>query len=216
MGGYGSGSHQPPGKRRTGSVRAINVNLLNKKGALASGAHTITRWLRDGEEIGSVSIKACDDEIFVSYVVSVDDGPAVDVLQPVHLNWRACRFGGRRPFFVCPGGKRSPDCGRNVLDLYIADAWPACRNCCRLCYSSQMASAPWRAQDRMLRAKRRLDPGADMHSLPSRPKGMWRQTYERKLDHIIELEEAAEEAFLAGAVRVIARMNKRAATSRGG
>ena len=57
----------------------------------------------------------------------------------IGLQWTACQFGGRRPWFLCPGV--SPDglvCSRRVRKLYRPPGarWFCCRSCWNLSYAS--------------------------------------------------------------------------------
>jgi len=61
-----------------------------------------------------------------------------------------CRFGGARPYFVCPGVVNGITCGRRVAKLYGAGTYFLCRHCYRLAYASQR-------EDRYDRALRRAN-----------------------------------------------------------
>ncbi|CZG10327.1 TPA: hypothetical protein JBE46_02375 [Legionella pneumophila subsp. pneumophila] len=51
---------------------------------------------------------------------------------PFLLNWTPCRFGGERPWFICP----AKGCQRRVAILYSGSIY-ACRHCHQLAYTSQ-------------------------------------------------------------------------------
>jgi hypothetical protein len=48
-----------------------------------------------------------------------------------------CRFGGTRPYFICPGSLNEIACGRRVSKLYAAGRHFRCRHCHQLAYASQ-------------------------------------------------------------------------------
>ena len=105
-----------------------------------------------------------------------------------------CRFGGTRPYFVCPGVINGIVCGRWVTKLYGAGRYFLCRHCYRLAYASQR-------EDRYDRALRRADkirvrlggkPGTAW-VFPDRPKGMHHQTYERLQSAALNDEILADE-----------------------
>jgi hypothetical protein len=122
----------------------------------------------------------------------------------------ACRFGGVRPYFICPGVVNGIACGRRVAMLY----WPGrhflCRHCYRLGHASQIED-PWeRALRRANKIQQRLGGEPGMAALlPARPKGMWRRTYGRLSELAFEAEIIADDAFVLRAERLLARINTR-------
>ena len=74
---------------------------------------------------------------------------------------RACRFGGERPYFICPGVVNGIACGRRVAKLHGSGRYFLCRHCYRLAHASQ-SEGGW---DRMLRRANKIrqrlggDPG---------------------------------------------------------
>jgi hypothetical protein len=54
--------------------------------------------------------------LVLSYRVQRHGGEWQDVEQPTPIVWMPCRFGGARPYFVCPG-YRQWDCLRSAGDL---------------------------------------------------------------------------------------------------
>ena len=102
-----------------------------------------------------------------------------------------CRYGGSRPFFLCP------NCGRLYAKLHGAGRLFLCRLCYDLAYASQR-EPKW---DRLIRRANKLRAriaGATGMAVqfPPRPKGMWRRTYDRLCDEILQAEDAAEKAFI--------------------
>ena len=88
------------------------------------------------------------------------------------VEWTPCRFGGRRPWFLCPV------CRYNAAILYAAgDTW-ACRKCLGLSYASQSECALIRVHNRLVKIENRLEKSKYGESC-GRPKGMHRRTYAR-------------------------------------
>jgi hypothetical protein len=105
-----------------------------------------------------------------------------------------CRFGGARPYFICPGG--GTECGRRIAKLYLSGRYFLCRHCDDLPYASQSEAAPDRAFRRASKIRARLggQPGI-LSPFPDRPKGMWQRTYARLRHSTLEAEMLANEAF---------------------
>jgi hypothetical protein len=118
-----------------------------------------------------------------------------------------CRFGGSRPFFICPGLRNGADCGRRVAKLHFVRRFFLCRHCNQLAYASQVEQ-PWkRAIRRVNKLKNRL--GIDVRiaePLPDKPKGMWVRTYGCLLDEILRFEELANEAQAKRFKRLLAQL----------
>ena len=64
-----------------------------------------------------------------------------DPVQRIPIAWTTCRFGGERPWFVCPVTAEGMYCGRSVNNLYGAGRLFACRHCYQLAYASQREPA---------------------------------------------------------------------------
>jgi hypothetical protein len=91
----------------------------------------------------------------------------------VMVDWTPCTYGGRRPWFVCPG------CRRRVRSLYAGGKHLKCRHCYRLTYASSRERAGDRAFRRARRIRRGLGAPNSMLAPPLRPKGMHWRTYSR-------------------------------------
>lgn len=105
------------------------------------------------------------------------------VTQQVPIEWTPCRYGGRRPWFLCP----APGCGRRVATLYGRRDF-RCRHCCNLAYRSQLENAGNRAIRRAQKIRMRLGGSPNLlDPFPQKPARMHWVTY-------WQLRESAEHA----------------------
>ncbi len=120
-----------------------------------------------------------------------------DVKESVKVVRNPCRFGGTRPYFICPGVVNNTVCGRRVVMLYACSNYYFCRHCYRLKYTSQYENLWDRAMTRANKIRERLggDWGMD-ELLPPRPKGMWTRTYERLCNEVRLAESEGNQGFL--------------------
>ena len=176
MGGYGSGGWNATGRPTTADVLRLDVNQLNKAGALRAGFSGTCRWHVRGE-VETVSLTTRTDRITLSIPGAVDE---------VLVTWEDCRFGGRRPFFCCPG------CGERTLHLYRLGHF-RCRACHDLSYPSQRERESDRAQRKANRIRRRLGGEPGWHQFVPRPKGMHRRTYQRLVTEIVKADAVTDQ-----------------------
>jgi hypothetical protein len=115
--------------------------------------------------------------------------------ETIPIVYLPCRFGGSRPFFICPGPGNGTDCGRRITKLHLSCRYFLCRHCNQLAYASQFEQ-PWqRALRRANKLKQRL--GIDVgigDQFPEKPKGMWTRTFDYLLAEMLETELLAYEA----------------------
>jgi hypothetical protein len=208
MGGFGSGRPNS-GRIRTEGCRSIDVNRLHKAGCLSAGWSGSWQWSRAGKKLGSINLRAETDRLYLSYRVNIGGSGWEDVTETVRIVRVPCRFGGRRPYFVCPGVVNSVTCGRRVGKLYGPGRYFLCRHCYRLAHTSQSENAADRALRRASKIKRRLGDNSDTDApFPDKPKGMWRRTYERFRSEACEAERFADQAFVIRAESLLARSDK--------
>jgi hypothetical protein len=182
---------------------SIDVGALQRAGGLEPGWVGLWRWMHAGEQAGLINVHAEHDQLRLTYHVRIAGGDWQEVAEAVCIGHVACRYGGRRPYFFCPGVASGAVCGRRVAKLYCAGRYFLCRHCYRLAYASQSE----RALDRMLRRantiRKRLGGEVGMaSSLPSRPRGMWRRTYERLCEQTAKFEMHADNAFAFRAAKL--------------
>jgi len=129
------------------------------------------------------------------------DGTSEPVRDEILLDQQARGFATARRLFVCP------NCMRRVTNLYPQDQHFRCRRCGRFGYQSQRHSRETRGLERVARIKRRLGgTGEPGESVPDRPKGMHRATYERLCAELAEAEAEAAEELNEAALRRIQRL----------
>lgn len=180
MGGYGSGGWNASGRPTTEDLLRIDVNRWNRQGRLRDGAWWVLHWRQGGNEY-LAEARCRRDVIEIRQILPVSG--QVDAMMVI---WEACRFGGRRPFFICPG------CGDHVLHLYRYGSFQ-CRKCHALTYASQRERESDRAQRRAGKIRRRLGGKAGWENFVPRPKGMHARTYERLTDRIGEADAITTE-----------------------
>ncbi len=204
MGGFGSGGHNAKGRGTVEGSRSLDVNELNKAGVLSRGYRGSLRWsYEDGME-ATIGLRMEDDRLVLSYRYRVNDGAWQDVDQPVLITWSPCRYGGRRPYFTCPGVVNGVPCGRRALKLYGAGRYFLCRHCYGLSYGSQRERGMDRALGKANKIRMNLggEPGM-ASSFPDKPRGMHWRTYHRLMQEAANAEAEANELFAARAGRLL-------------
>jgi hypothetical protein len=188
------------------SNRRLDINRLRQAGCLQPGYWGSWEWKQDGERVASIQFWRKGDRLVLSYRVRQHDGEWQDVEQPTPIFWMPCRFGGARPYFVCPGIVNGIACGRRVTKLYGAATYFLCRHCYRLAYASQREDRYDRALRRANNIRRRLggEPGT-ASAFPARSKGMHRDTYERLQSAVLNAEILAQERL----VNALAQLQRR-------
>ena len=172
----------------------LDINQLREKGCLRPGWSSTCQWIV-GNEVALINLLAEADRLSLSYTLRVRDGKSEDMTETIPIVHLPCRFGGSRPYFICPGPGEGTDCGRRITKLHLSHRYFLCRYCNKLAYQSQYEQ-PWkRALRRANKLKQRL--GIDVEigdSFPDKPKGMWTRTYASLLDEILWAEILTNEA----------------------
>lgn len=226
MGGYGSGRTGGwPTKEATDSL-TLNVNRvmapvmreLRKQGmrTVPDGLSVALvpfpwRWRRADEDEPwatvnmSLTVGADWGEAVLSYDIGHFSGPTGPQNYTVRLIATPCRFGGVRWWWLCPAT------GRRCAKLYLPNGGRRFLSrgsgAYRLGYASQRGDWIARAHGRAARLHRKLgsDYGHAQYTIPERPKGMRRRTYERIADELIETEMQLKD----GIAVVTARLTRR-------
>jgi hypothetical protein len=147
--------------------------------------------------VASITLEAPADRLHLSYRVRIAGGEWENVEETVRIVRVPCRFGGSRPYFICPGVVNDIACGRRVGKLCGLGLYFLCRHCYRLAYQSQREQPYERALRRANNLRIRLggDPGM-LVAFPEKPKGMHWRTFEQ-LSHQVRRAEAVAEEHLA-------------------
>jgi hypothetical protein len=148
--------------------------------------------------VASIRLRATADQLILNYRVCCNGEDWTDVEEAVRLARTPCRFGGWRSYFVCPGVKNGRPCRRRVSKLYGGGRYFLCRHCYNLAYASQSEDPYSRLLRRADKRKIALGGKPGSYSLPPKPKGMHRRTYERHLAEIAAAEDQGDLAFLMG------------------
>lgn len=106
------------------------------------------------------------------YLKSTGEWQQIDY--PVYLSWTVCRYGGQRPWFLCP----AKGCERRAAILYCSGNIYACRRCHQLTYTSQLEADYYRAARKADKISKRLGWEGGMSDFENeKPKGMHWSTH---------------------------------------
>ena len=67
MGGMGSGRRYQGGKDTTSDMRALDIRRIQRDGLLIPGQALGWNWLRNGETVASINIRAEADRVILNY-----------------------------------------------------------------------------------------------------------------------------------------------------
>ena len=181
---------------------ALGVNRLLGQGALRPGVRSTQWWTftQDDAIQASIEIIAAADALTLCYTVTNRGSSSQYHSYTVPLTWIPCNFGGRRPYFICPGIVNNLPCRRRIVKIYLPPNRDLflCRHCYDLTYSSCNDSGDlhFTARRRAKRAARKLglaDPD-DVYMM-HRPKGMHKRTFQKLRQDVIHAIEREQWAF---------------------
>ena len=112
MGGFGSG--RPAGRSKVEACRSIDVNRVHREGCLRAGSMASCQWSSDGDNVTTTNMRAEHDRLHLTYRVRIGGGEWEDVNETIRIVRVPCRFGGTRPYFLCPGDRLRP-AGRQAV-----------------------------------------------------------------------------------------------------
>jgi hypothetical protein len=167
------------GKRTVESCRSIDVLDWNRRGFFEWPRRFSWSWNRQGECVASINVATQKRVATLTYRSRSYGEDWSDVEQRVPIAWSLCRFGGERPWFICPVICNGAYCGRSVTKLYGAGRLFACRYCYGLAYASQQESVHERGLWKAQKIRMELGGSASMlEPFPDKPKGMHWRTYD--------------------------------------
>jgi hypothetical protein len=192
MGGFGSGQRWNS-KATTSDYGQLDVRDWQRDGLLVAGRSFLS-WPWDVEVIAMKR-----DEANMVRLRHLNGSGQQHEPHRIWISWTPCHYGGKRAWFVCPGG-----CGNRVAILY-GESSLACRNCQELAYVSQRDSGWHRSLRQARTARMRLGGSVSLaEPLPGKPKGMHWRTYRR----LYRQAAAQEQVCLGGAVTMMKSLEK--------
>lgn len=176
VGGNGSGNWYRWSKKDVvEDYRWIEINRWNRERLLHLGRWFHWVWKEeDGTERSSIDVRVLNDAVELSYTSRRGGEEPKKLCYQVTLTYTDCRYGGRRPWFVCP----NLNCQRRVAKLYAGGSYFLCRHCYDLVYLSQNEATPHRLLRQIQRVRRELGGSRNVDvPFPEKPKGMHWSTY---------------------------------------
>jgi hypothetical protein len=121
------------------SCKSIDVRRWHREDRLHAGQSFSCSWTWHGVPSGNISVRTETDAVVLIYRPRSRVAASKLIEQRVVITWTACHFGGRRPWFICPGHSGGRYCGQRVAVLYDGGESFACRRCYGLAYASAPA-----------------------------------------------------------------------------
>ncbi|NMW32041.1 hypothetical protein HKD42_08205 [Altererythrobacter sp. RZ02] len=180
MGGYNSG--RQGGRPIAEQSLKVDLALMLRKGWIAEGRSNggSLSWSRGGEPAGNIQYYAdlsdpANASLTLNYKRQRYGEDWISREQHIRLDYTQPHFGGRRWWMICP--VRGVRAGKLYLpsngDIFAGrQAW-------RLGYKSQRIAPRDKPFEALFRLQRRLGCNEGWEQPIRRPKGMWRQTYDR-------------------------------------
>ena len=193
-----NGSGLRPSKQKAESCISLTIKDVHRSGCLRPGSRGYWSYIVDGIRISQVSYRAEPDCFILKYKTRRNGDYWERITLTIGIARIRCHFGGTRPYFICPNLKNGAPCGRRAGRLYSVDKYFFCRHCANVTYTSQSESTHERLmrQANTIRASLGGEPGM-AKSIPTRPKGMWQQTYQKKRAKLERYESQADYHFLS-------------------
>ncbi len=178
MGGFGSGRHSNQSVVRRRDPRPeIKITELQKHDAFASGQPAQWSVTDSNGRLTEIAVFIFEDKAIIKAATTNSHRKPKMAEIDIALSWTDCNYGGRRPWFLCPGQLHQP-CERRVANLYIYGTLLLCRHCCELGYESDYHTPQFRALYKAQKIIRELGgSGSLAEDFPPRPKGMHYDIY---------------------------------------
>ena len=175
MGGIASGRRYQGGKNTTEGAKPVDIRKLHRAGGLTPGRCVRLQWIVNDKVVASIEVRVEVGRVVLMYRHrSRGNSEWQNVKQPVCLEHTNCKYGGERPWWLCP------NCGRRVAILYCPGKLYACRHCYKLVYACQRETYDIRAARRANKIRQRLGWKVGIFNRTGgKPKGMHYHTYQR-------------------------------------
>jgi hypothetical protein len=145
------------------------------------------KWPNGDITKATLDVRMDDEKYGPHLMLRIDGGQE----QLIFLERTQPNFGGERLWFICLTGKR-------CRKLYLAHGTThvLCREALHLSYESQYRDHVWRLNERARQLRARLGVVDRSPTLPGKPKGMWRRTYQKLVCRVADAEDDALQARL--------------------
>ena len=173
----------------------LDVRRWQRRGLLIPGTTFLAFWRTYGAGTASdgrsASLKVrvvSADEVGLIYRVRMPGRPRWQEMdQRVRIVRHPCRYGGQRPWLLCPA------CVRRVAVLYLGGASAfsfSCRRCAKLKYDSQRSGTRLRLMRKAQKLRRQLGGSGSLYKpFPEKPRTMQWKRYERVKEMARKTEE---------------------------
>ena len=138
MGGLGSSGKRTRTRKFVDTCWELDANHLLPRGCLEPGQFSTCPLVLGNGGVVALNLRAEVGRLYLSWCSPFScrddggssDGGSSEIIPFVRV---PCRFGGSRPYFVCPG-ITAAGCGRRMIKLYLSRQQPGCRRfLCRHC-----------------------------------------------------------------------------------
>jgi hypothetical protein len=156
----------------------IDVRRWQRREFLIPNTTFLTLWRTDEGRCCSLRVRVMSEsQVRLIYRVRMPGKRWQRKEQPVGIVWDSCRYGGRRPWLLCPV------CRRRVAVLHLGGISPlsfSCRRCAKLTYECERSGPRLRSMRKAQKLRRQLG-GSDSLSepFPEKPRAMHEKRYSR-------------------------------------
>jgi hypothetical protein len=166
----------------------IDVRRWRRGELLIPGTTFLCHWLTDNEGTAMLKVRVeSEEQVRLIYRVRVPGKRWQKLERAVTIVWDSCRYGGRRPWFICP------NCGDSLAVLYLGGASPfsfSCRRCAGLKYLSQCSGPRLSLMRKAQKIRRQLGGSGSLDErFPDKPRTMRWKRYLRTREMGVQTEE---------------------------
>jgi hypothetical protein len=166
----------------------IDVRRWHTRGLFRPQANFLSHWLNGEDEPVSLRVRVESDfRVWLTYRVRLPNKRNwQQIKKMVSMIWDPCRFGGERPWFVCP------NCDRRAAVLYLGGVRPlsfSCRKCAGLKYESECKGTRLRLMRKAQKIRLKLGGSSSLEEpFPEKPPGMHAKRYLRIREEAMNAE----------------------------